>query len=97
MKALLFRPAAEGDLGSIWDYSFETWGLAQAEQYILEIRDTCRMLASGEKRGRGVDIRQGYRKEACGAHMIYFRETETEIEVVRILHGRQDVERQIMG
>ena len=39
MKGLLLSPAARADLEEIWDYTARTWGKAQAERYILEIRE----------------------------------------------------------
>lgn len=96
MKALTFTPAAEADINGIWEYSFEGWGLAQAERYITEIRDTCRVLAAGQKEGRVVNVRPGYLKYPSGAHMIYFRDHGDRLEIVRILHGKQDVQRHLM-
>lgn len=34
-------------------------------------------------------------KHRAAAHMIYYRITESELEVIRILHGKQDVERHL--
>ena len=41
------------------------------------------------------DIRSGYRKTACGSHMIYFRQDGDDIEVIRILHQSMDVGRHL--
>ena len=91
MKALTFSPAAKADLGRIWDYSAEHWGLNQADLYIDNIRDACRDLASGVRRGRSVDVRAGYLKHAAGIHMIYFRDRSNSLDVIRILHQQQDI------
>lgn len=95
MKRIAFTPAAEADLEAIWDYSAVHWGIAQADRYTDEIRDACVALANGVKRGRAVDVREGYRKFATGSHMIYFVEHEDMLAVIRILHGMQDVERHL--
>jgi toxin ParE1/3/4 len=92
MKSLTFSPAAEADLEKIWDYSAENWGPDQADRYTDEIRDACQMAASGEKRGRLVDVRPGYLKISSGSHMDYFHEEGDRLEIIRILHGKQDVE-----
>jgi len=47
-------------------------------------------LASGTKRGRDVDVRPDYLKCPVGSHMIYFRDRDDQIEVIRVLHQRQD-------
>jgi len=39
------------------------------------------------------DIRSGYRKLNAGRHLIFYRQTPTDrVEIVRVLHGRMDVE-----
>ncbi len=91
MKALVFSPAAEIDLADIWDYSAATWGPDQADRYTDEIEETCEQLASGQKRGRPVDVRSGYLKYATGSHMLYFRDLGSTLEIIRILHQHQDV------
>jgi len=95
MKALAFSPAAEADIEGIWDYSADNWGPDQADRYTDEIRDACRTLASGGKRGRVVDVRSGYLKLSTGSHMIYFRDHGDRLEIMRVLHGRQDVDRHL--
>jgi toxin ParE1/3/4 len=95
MTGLAFSPAAEADLDHIWSYSAEHWGPDQADRYTDEIRDACCGLASGDRRGRPVDVRSGYLKYATGAHMIYFRDRGDWLEIIRILHQRQDVSRNL--
>lgn len=93
MKGYLLSPAAQADLGKIWDYTAERWSPDQADRYILGIRDACEVLADGRTQGRAVDeIRPGYLKLAVGSHFLFFRITETGmIDVIRILHQRMDV------
>ena len=95
MKALHFSPAAECDIDEIWNYSADNWDADQADRYTDAIRDTCLALAAGRKRGRAADIRPGYLKLAVGSHMIYFKENGDRMEIIRILHGKQDVERRL--
>lgn len=95
MKTLAFSPAAEVDLEGIWDYSAKTWGPDQADRYTDEIRDACFAVATGHKRGRPLDVRAGYLRIITGSHVVYFRDRDDRIEVIRILHGRQDVERHL--
>lgn len=95
MKRLAFSPAAISDLHGIWDYGAEHWGPDQADRYIDDIRDACNGLAWGARRGRPVDIRAGYLKYATGAHMIYFRDHGTRLDVIRVLHQKQDVNRHL--
>lgn len=95
MRELRLSPAAAADLDAIWEYTAEQWSADQADRYIDEIRDACRALAAGRKRGRAADVRPGYLTYALSAHMIYFRDRDNGIEVIRILHQRMDADRHL--
>ena len=92
----MFRltPAAQADLAKIWDYSVETWGLAQAESYIRDIESACRKLVGGVMVSRDAGhVRAGYRKARVGHHFLYFIVADDGgIEIMRILHERMDVD-----
>ena len=92
MTGYLLSPAAQADLGQIWDYSARTWGEDQADRYVLGIRDACQALAGGTRQGHPIDaIRPGYRKLAVASHFLFYRVTDTGlIDVVRVLHQRMD-------
>lgn len=96
MRELRFTPAAQSDLEAIYDYSVAHWGTTRAERYILDIRDACAALATGERAGNAInDIRPGYRRLAIGSHVLFFKPSASRIEIVRILHGRMDVARHL--
>ncbi|WP_113913662.1 type II toxin-antitoxin system RelE/ParE family toxin [Roseovarius dicentrarchi] len=57
--------------------------------------DTCISLAQNTKRGRAVDVREGYLKQAVGKHLVFYRPTDAGIEVIRILHQSMDVGRHL--
>jgi toxin ParE1/3/4 len=86
------RPQAEADLEQIWLYTAERWSPDQAERYLRMIVTVFGELASGEKRGRTVDLRDGYLKHSVGSHVVYYTALEETIEVIRVLHGRMDVD-----
>jgi len=96
MKPLVFSPGAAEDIDLIWDYTADRWGIGQAERYVLDLRDTCNALSRGDLSGRdGSAIRPGYRKQNCGSHVIFYRESAIEIVIVRILHQRMDFDRHL--
>lgn len=42
------------------------------------------------------DIREGYYKYGVGKHLIFYRHKgEDQVEIVRILHGRMDLEQHL--
>lgn len=94
MKAIAFSPAAEADIGEIWDYTANRWGADQADSYTDAIRDACCALARGEKQGRP-SVLPGFKKYLCGSHVVYFLDYADHLDVIRVLHQRQDAERHL--
>jgi toxin ParE1/3/4 len=98
MKEFVLSPAAELDLDDVWDYSAEHWGLNQAERYIRMIQDTIVGLAQGTQLSQSAShIRAGYRRALVGSHVLFFKESEDLIDVIRILHQRMDPSHHFVG
>ena len=96
MAGYVLSPAAQADLSEIWDYTTKQWGEAQAERYTRDIQATCEALGGGNLVSLSAeDIRAGYRKIGVGSHVMYYREREGTLEIVRVLHRRMDVARHI--
>lgn len=93
MRRVFFSPAATADIDAIWDYSAQTWGMDQAEAYVDAFRDACLELASGQRSGRRVALREGYLCLPVGRHLLFYRIIEARVEVIRILHERMDTDR----
>jgi len=88
-------PLAEADLDEIWLYTRDHWSVKQADQYVGDILDACAKLANGDRKGRLVDVRDGYLRYPSGSHFLYFRESKSSIDVMRILHQRMDATRHL--
>ena len=86
---------AESDLEDIWLYTFESWSLEQAESYHSLLNQAFDGFAANTKVGRIADIRDGYFKHSVGSHLIFYTITNTNLDVVRILHQRMDVTRHL--
>ncbi len=95
MTRFLLTPAAQADIDHIWDYTAEHWSPDQADRYTDDIRDACRDLATGRKNGRTASARAGYMKYSVGAHVLFYRVEATTFVILRILHGKMDVERHL--
>ena len=93
----IFRlsPLAEADLEDIWLYTLRQWSLEQADQYHQNIMTAVAGLASGRFIGQQADIREGYWKYKTGVHVIYYRVSDDCLDVIRVLHGRMDVDLQL--
>ncbi len=82
-------------MGEIWDYSADRWGPDQADSYTDAIRDACYALARGTKHARPAKVLPDFQKYLCGSHVVYFLDYLEHLDVIRVLHQRQDAERHL--
>jgi len=92
-KPYRLSPLAEADLEGIWLYTFKNWSMAQADAYHNHLVAAFEGLAAGSKYGRPAGVFPDFQKYLCGSHMIYFLDEADHLDVIRILHQRQDPER----
>jgi toxin ParE1/3/4 len=85
---------AKADLKEIAKFTRNRWGREQRDLYLQMLDVSFQQLAANPLKGKDCsDIRLGYRKLNAGSHVIFYRQTLTDmIEIVRILHGHMDVE-----
>ena len=97
MGAFILTQKARDDLLAIGRYTRKQWGKAQQRHYLTQLDSAFHDLADKPGLGRACDdIREGYFKYGVGKHVIFYRHTEEErIEIVRILHGRMDIEQHL--
>lgn len=96
MAEYRLTPAAVRDLEVIWAYTFQRWGVGQADRYIDILTATFAELAQSPKTAPACDqIRRGYRRRGVERHMIYFRVTNYGVSIIRILHERMDALRHL--
>lgn len=97
MKYKLSVKASE-DIESIWLYTFENWSLEQADRYINLIFDEIEYLSDNPNSGKDFShVRKNYRCAKVKSHLIFYRliEKQSEIEVIRVLHQRMDIENRL--
>ena len=72
-------------------------GPAQRDKYLAMLDGCFQELADEPLKGRDCsDIRDDYRKYSAGRHVTFYHQILTDtIKIVRILHNRMDVERQL--
>jgi len=96
MNQVILSPKAKSDLSDIWDYTLAEWGIDQAEKYVRALWAELQRQACDPSISVDIsDVRKDYRKARSGSHVIFFKLTGDEIDVVRILHQRMDFERHI--
>lgn len=86
-----FSARAVGDLQDIWEYTARKWSVMQADFYCGQIMELIGRLSLNPDSGRSIDhIRKDYLVAGFKAHFVFFRRTDTGIEIIRILHKRMD-------
>lgn len=83
------------DLENVWLYTFKNWSIEQADRYINLIINEIEYLADNPHSGQDYqNIRKGYFRSQVKSHLIFYRINHkiNEIEVIRILHQRMDIE-----
>lgn len=89
--------AAE-DIENIWLYTFENWSLEQADRYVNLIFDEIEYLAGNPVAGKDFgQVRKAYRGSKVKSHIIFYRyvEGQNDIEIIRVLHQRMDIENRL--
>jgi toxin ParE1/3/4 len=94
MMQLIVNKEADFDLENIWDYSFDNFGLIQADRYLQLIFDEFKYLQKYPQSGKSQEhIREGYRSAIVKSYLIfYIIKNENEIQIIRILHESMQIE-----
>ena len=86
-KKLRLSGPARRDLEQIGEYTRREWGAAQKRKYLGHIKDGFKALRDTPGIGtRRDDIHMGLRAHPVRKHVIFYRETKTELTIVRVLH-----------
>ncbi len=92
-KKLRVSGPAKLDLERIGDYTRREWGAAQKRKYLGQIKVMFK--AVKDKPGIGTrrdDIHTGLRAQSVQKHVIFYRETKSELVIVRVLHESMNPE-----
>lgn len=90
MKRIDISREARADLAHIWNHTVDRWGRTQARAYVTGIRKTLDRIGAGDLYARTDTLLPDYLRARHGQHIIYFKESETTLRVIRILHARMD-------
>ena len=93
MSEPILSDQAQVDLDEAWDYLAER-DLKAADRPVERFSHAARMHARFPESGRLRDgIRPGLRSFLVALYVVFFRQVGETIEVLRILHGRRDLDR----
>lgn len=81
---------ADTDLEHIYEEGILEWGLAQADAYYDTLLAHFDLLCEKPRLFRAVDeIKEGYRRSACGKHSIYYRIIDDTVEIVGLIKHQE--------
>jgi toxin ParE1/3/4 len=87
--------AARRQLREIRLFSLDRWGKAVTKKYMEGFKAAFEKIAEDfERSGTSADfVRTGYRRRRVGRHVIFYRMRDTIVQIVGILHQRQEPRR----
>lgn len=96
-KPLRISDPATRDLQATAEYTLSESGAKQKKCYLNLIKKSFNALSRSGNIGKHRDeIAQGLYSYSIKKHVVFFRETEDEFMIIRILHGRMDIEKQML-
>jgi toxin ParE1/3/4 len=97
MSEYIISEKALEDINNIWIYTAENWSIEQADRYYNAIIDEIEFIVQKFELARDFGkIRKSYKYSKIKSHLIFFKKNKSnEIEVVRVLHERMDIENRL--
>ncbi|MDH4039883.1 MAG: type II toxin-antitoxin system RelE/ParE family toxin [Gammaproteobacteria bacterium] len=96
VQQLVIAPVARDDLKNIYHYGRRQWGKARSDSYMAILQEqfwslTEQPLISIER----PELLPEVSSLAIQSHTVFYRVAAKRIEIIRVLHGRQDPQRQL--
>jgi toxin ParE1/3/4 len=84
-------PAAKADLLDVYQFGKTHWGTVAASCYMASLKETLWLLTTHAELGRKrPELLPAVRSLTLQSHVIFYRIHKKRIEVIRVLHGRQN-------
>ncbi|MGO1659488.1 MAG: type II toxin-antitoxin system RelE/ParE family toxin [Marinobacter sp.] len=97
MFKLSVTPKAESDLIGIWVYTYEEWGVDQADKYLDQLDEGMKQLINHPSLGADyTHVFPGYRRLQVEHHAVFYQVLEPEVVVVRVLHEDMDAPERLL-
>jgi len=93
MRKLHLSPAAAEDLENILQYTLDTWGVKQFNVYLASFQnafDSLLLDHATPLSKKREELFPDCRTIKSGHHVVFFRDRNNAIEIVRVLHEKMD-------
>jgi toxin ParE1/3/4 len=88
---LVISPAAQEDLRDFYLFGLHKWGQNQSSTYLEKLKDMLWLLTEQPHIGvERPDILSEMRSFVVEGHVVFYQLQSNHIEVIRVLHARQD-------
>jgi toxin ParE1/3/4 len=92
-KGVVWSPEAEQDLLDIWLYTAEHASPDTADEQLHLVESVCDQIAEWPEAGRARDeLLTGLRSIVAGTYVVFYRIYSRQLQIVRVLHGRRDID-----
>lgn len=96
MLELEVTPRAELDMAEIFEYTYENWGIIQADRYQDELFEGMQIILDNPEIGEAYHHqKRSYRKLHVNRHLLFYRIESQTCIIIRILHDKMDIIRHI--
>ena len=93
---LVIAPTAKADLRDIYQYGLRQWGQARSASYLDTLKSKFWALTGQPFMGtERPELLPGIRSLPIESHVLFYRVTGSTIDIIRVLHGRQDPARNL--
>jgi toxin ParE1/3/4 len=87
---------ADADLVSIFQFTVERFGLAQAQNYLISLEEHLDYLLQNPRSGRlQKDIQNNLRSSVFNSHIVFYQVRRDHLFIVRILHHSRDISKHL--
>lgn len=92
MPSFILTDAAEQDLLEVWRYTYQTWGMEQADRYLDKLEAACESIGTNMAFGKAwQDIHPHLKSIRCEHHYLFILDDQTNKPVIiAVLHERMD-------
>ncbi len=95
-RQLTLAPAAKTDLKDIYQHGLRQWGQAQSDSYLETLKNKLWSLTEQPLMGtERPELLPGIRSLPIESHILFYRVASDRVEIIRVLHGRQDPARHL--
>jgi len=93
---LVIAPAAKNDLKAIYQYGLQRWDQNQSDNYLTLIKDQLWSLTEQPLLGiERTELLPNARSLIIQSHTLFYRVSAQQLEIIRVLHNRQDPQRHL--